>query len=505
MNTLAGLDRLNAVFLKELRQALRGRTFAILFPITVAIGVALAITVLVDAGDRTGQGPNVLQTILGVLAVAVLGLVPFSTFQSMAGEWDEGTHDLLVLSHLSPTRIVLGKLLTASVESALYVCAFLPLLLFTFLLSGVDVRDVIVLVALLYAASIGMSCVAMSLAGLSRTKFWRVILLACLAGVGLLAWIGSFAMIEWTILRGRGITSAAMSDELVATVAVIGVTGILAFAFAATRIAHPEDDRSGPVRIAITALLVVTLAWFGFDPFGGVGRTPVWPLAIVLGVLTAILAVFFVTEPERLPRRTATRVPKNAALALLATPFLPGGGRGVLWWMLQLAILLVWAFLAADPPTMHVGSPVVNLHSWTAHSVELWIAMMAYFLVYIAGMSLALTSLRRRSYGPLAARLIVPSVAVLSMVLPVLVGFLTRNPAWIDGRHALNPFWVGIDGWGSADSGKDTIQTWAIFAGIVVLLLNAPRIASSFREIQVASRARRAAAVRVDEVAAHAT
>ncbi len=503
MSTLAGLDRLNAVFLKELRQALRGRAFAILFPITVAVGVALAITVMVDAGDRTGQGPIVLQTILGVLAVAVLGLVPFSTFQSMAGEWDEGTHDLLVLSHLSPTRIVLGKLLTASVESALYVCAFLPLLLFTFLLSGVDVRDVIVLVALLYAASIAMSCVAMSLAGLSRTKLWRVILLACLAGVGLLAWIGSVAMIEWTVLRGRGITSAAMTDELAITLALIGVTGVIAFAFAATRIAHPEDDRSGPVRIAISALLVVTLTWFALDPFGMYGRTAVWALVIVLGVLLAVFAIFFVTEPERLPRRTATRVPKNAVFALLATPFLPGGGRGVLWWMLQLVILFVWAYVAADPPAMHAGIPVSDLHSWSARSVERWIAMMAYFLVYLAGISLALTSFRRRSYGALAARLILPSVAVLSMVLPILVGFLTDNPTWMNGRHALNPFWVSD--WGRAGAATEAMQTWAIFAGVVVLLLNAPRLASSFREIQVASRARRAAAVKHAKVAAHAT
>jgi len=487
-------DRLNPVFLKELRQALRGRTFAILFPATVAIAVALAITVLVDYHPQSNLGPPVFLSIVTVLGVAVLGLVPFSTFQSMAGEWDEGTQDLLVLSHLSPGRIVLGKLLTAAVEAGLYVCAFLPLLLFTFLLSGVDVRDVMFLVGALYASSLAMCCLAMSLAGLSRVRFWRVILLAALAGIGFLALVGGYQITEQFVLRGRGLGSTYASDEVVVLASLVIVVGTLAASFAATRIAHPEDDRSGPVRITLTSLLVAALAWLAFDPTGAIRSPAVTQVAMVFGVITALFAVFFVTEPERLPRRTVLRVPSNPALAVLATPFLPGGGRGVLWWFLQLAILAVWASLCDDGSS--VGYSVG--HPWPIDGWWRWTSMMAYFVVYLAGFSLALTRLRQRPYGPLAARLVLPSVAILSMVAPIMLGFLVDDRAWRNGEHPFLPFWVATNGT------ADVLRWNAVVIAGLVLFLNGPRLVQSVREVLDASRARRRSSMERSMVAADA-
>jgi len=490
-------DRLNPVFLKELRQSLRGRTFAILFPATVAIAVALAITVLVDSSGASNLGPQVFLPIFTVLSVAVLGLVPFSTFQSMSGEWDEGTQDLLVLSHLSPMRIVLGKLLTSAIEAGLYVCAFLPLLLFTFLLAGVDVRDVLFLVVTLYAASLGMSCVAMSLAGLSRSRFWRVILLAALAGIGLLAVIAAFSMSEMFVLRGLGLGSTYSSDEVWVALITIVVVGSLTFAFAATRIAHPEDDRSGPVRITLSSLLVAFLAFFYLAPVSIVGTPSILQIVLFMTVLSAIFAVFFVTEPERLPRRTATRIPKNPVLAILAAPFLPGGGRGVLWWFAQLAFLVVWATLMQAGRGPSAGG-WAKWDNWGPDGVARFTAFTAYFVVYLAGFSLLMTSLRRRSYGPLAARLTLPSLAMLSMVVPILIGFLVEKRAWQNGEHALLPFWVAFDEAQAATRG------WAIVVGALVVLANVPRLVRSVQEVLVASRKRRTSTATRSEVSAHA-
>lgn len=491
----ARTDRLNPVLLKELRQALRGRVFAFTFPGTVAVGVALAITVLVDggprmlAGEQASVGPLVLMPVLAVLGVALLGLVPFSAFQSMAGEWDESTHDLLVLSHLSPARIVLGKLLTAGVEAALYVCAFLPLLLFTFLLSGVDVRDVLLVTALLYATSMSMCCVAMSLAGLSRLRFWRVILLAALAGLGFLVLIGGYELTEQLVRRGGGFGVASADYFSLLAVLVLGV-GALAFAFASTRIAHGEDDRSGPVRATLTAVLVAVLV---VTHLVTGGRDEVG-VASVVGVLTAIFAIGFVTEPERLPRRVRALVPASPVRALLALPFLPGGGRGVLWWLLQLAIVAAWAELTPSPAT---GGYVGEMQ-WSSSGVHRWLGLMAYFCVYLAGISLVTTRLRERPWGPLVMRLALPSIAVLSMVLPIVLGFVIGDKDLEQGEHALMPFWVAFT------SRAHSERTGAIFVAAVVLLANAPRFVRSVAEVLEASRARRATAARHAEVTARA-
>ena len=37
-------------------------------------------------------------------------------------------------------------------------------------------------------------------------------------------------------------------------------------------------------------------------------------------------------------------VPSNPVMAAIAAPFLSGGGRGVLWFLLQLAAIAAWAF-----------------------------------------------------------------------------------------------------------------------------------------------------------------
>jgi len=480
-------DRWNPILLKEVRQALRGKMFAFLFPATVLVGVGLAIAVLIDSYPRSNMGPQVFLPVILVLGIAALGLVPFSSFQSMGAEWDEGTHDLLVLSHLSPTRIVLGKLLTASVESGLYFAAFLPILLFTFLLNGVALQDVLFLVGMLYCASLSMSAIAMSLAGLTRVRFLRVVLLAVLAGIGFLALLGGYELAEQFVLRGRGLGSSFSADAVLAVTTLVFGPGILAFAFAATRIAHPEDDRSGPVRIACTAVLVMTLAGLSWGVLRSGSGMPTYIVAVVVGVLASIFAVFFVTEPERLPRRCAHRIPTNAIRALLLTPFLPGGGRGVIWWFLQLVIVAIWASALESvyPMTISFRDP------WSPETFGRWCAFMAYFVVYLAGFSLALAPLCKRSYGPLAARIILPSVAVLSMVLPMFLGFLFDEPRWQHGHHPLSPFDI-IDG-----GGRSGVRIMALLVAFLVLLANAPRLARSVQEVLAASRARRAVLTRI--------
>jgi len=475
-------DRWNPILLKEVRQALRGRMFAFLFPATVLVGVGIAIAVLVDGHMRDNLGPQVFLPVITVLGVAALGLVPFSAFQSMGAEWDEGTHDLLVLSHLSPTKIVLGKLLTASVESGLYFAAFLPILLFTFLLNGVALQDILFLVGLLYVASLSMSAIAMSLAGLTRVRFWRVVLLAVLAGIGLLAVIGGYDLSEQFVLRGRGLSSSFSTDDVRAITTLVVAPGILAFAFAATRIAHPEDDRSGPVRIAYTALLLAVLGGFTVDVVAtGVG-IPTYVMAVAVGVLASLVAVFFVTEPERLPRRCAHRIPSSPLRALLLVPFLPGGGRGVLWWLLQLAIVVIWgSVLEANYP-----AAISFREPWSFETFRSWCAFMAYFAVYLAGFSLALTRLRKRANGPLLARLILPSAAALSMFLPMFLGFLLDERRWENGHHPFFPFEI-LDGGGRAE-----VRAWALVVGCAVLAANGPRLVSSVQEVLAASRARRA-------------
>ncbi len=480
MNARSWSDRLNPVLLKEVRQALRSRMFAILFPACVMLATALALVALVDHSSMAQLGRSVFMPVFGMLQLAALGLVPFTAFQSMAGEWDESTHDLLVLSDLSPTRIVLGKLLTSAIEAALYFSAFLPLLLFTFLLRGVDVRDVLFLVGVLYLASLTMCCCAFALAGLSRLRVWRVILLAALAGLGLAAFVAGSEFAQQFVQRGRGIGSSLDPGEAWAVVSTVVWTGVIAFTFAATRIAHVEDDRSSGPRIAITLTLLGLLGLFTSLTGAGLSADDLDEVAMVITMLASIPAFLFATEPDPLPRRVRQQIPANATLALLSAPLRPGGGRGALLFLLHLALIAAWASVLSA----WLGPSPRSGRGWEQGAWCEWACFASYFVVYVVGLSLVLRRLCASPGGRIVARIALPVAAVLSMLLPALMGFVLDIEAWAEMRHGFNPFRLLVDPLGPAQA------VAALLAGLTILA-SLPRFTRAVREVAGASRARR--------------
>jgi hypothetical protein len=178
-------------------------------------------------------------------------------------------------------------------------------------------------------------------------------------------------------------------------------------------------------------------------------------------------------------------------LAAVAAPFLSGGGRGVLWFLLQLAIVAAWAYaLSATLPQ----SPHTHSQAWDVNGARRWFALTAYFVVYVAGFSLLLRRFTPRPGGRLAARIALPVLALLSMLLPALIGFVADVRGWDDMRHPFFPFWV------ISDSQPSYPRAAAIVCAALVLLFSAPRLVRGVTEVLAARRVR---AARPLEVAAH--
>jgi hypothetical protein len=482
-------DRLNPILLKEVRQALRGRVFGVLFPTTVLAAVAVAGLEIVERHPDPLRAPEVFLPVYAVLCVAALVLVPFGAFQSMASELDEGTHDLLVLSRLTPARIVCGKLLTSAVEAGLYFSAFLPVLLFAFLLPGVDVRDILFLVGALYLGSVAASTVALALSSLARARFLRVVLLVVLAGVGILGVVGAYAVAHEFVEGGRGIGSGSGADLVLAVLVVVLGAGTVATSIAVSRSAHPEEDRSRPVRVACSLLLVALMAVLTW--ISSRSGAP-WALELygVLLTLTAVPALFFATESERLPRRAVARAPAHPLAALLVAPFVQGGGRGVVWWLLHAGLLFVWVG-ALHAAFGGIGPFGRSSRGWTLASVVHALGFTSYFLVYLAGFTLLLARVRERPQGPLIARLTVPAAAVLSVVLPLLAGFALGGAVPEVDELATWPFDL-LD----VRQPLEAQPAVATAIGALVLALNGPRLVRGVRALVAAGARRRARAPR---------
>ena len=128
LSNVAALEEyLNPVLVKEVRQALRGKQFNGAFGFTMVISLVTAISIVLSNADSAAWdpvGPEFLTGLWACLTVAVVGFIPLSAFNAMGAEFEENTYDMLVLSHMRPRHIMLGKLLAAGVQAMLFFSVF---------------------------------------------------------------------------------------------------------------------------------------------------------------------------------------------------------------------------------------------------------------------------------------------------------------------------------------------------------------------------------------------
>lgn len=477
-------DRLNPILVKEVRAALRGRYFRVLFPLTLSVATAVGVLVLIDRLN-TGNaytGRDFFWAIYVCLLIALNGLVPFSAFVNMGSEWDEHTFDLLVISNLKPREIVLGKLLSAGVETLLYFSAFAPFLVFSFLLRGVGLDVIFILLGGSLITSISLSSLALALSSLARQRVVRVVMMAALAALLIASIVLASAFANSYLHSSIRFGSSHPTAVVLITYFALGAPGMLGFAIACERLAHAEENHSSPQRVLVTALLVVALgctAWYGSR----------WPrpeelieVCVAAAFAVAVFDVLFVTERERLTRRVRLDVPRRRMLARLAAPFLPGGGRGMLLFLFHQAMIFGVAatlILTRDPST---GSSARA--GWLLWALSLFTA---YLVVYVGLPALAFTRGSDSERRLVIARLSIPVIAISSMLLPSLFGFLAGSRHWAAMEHAFNPFWLaGERAWnGHAD--EILVQIIVLLLASLVVILNMPRMLAGVSEVMRAS------------------
>jgi hypothetical protein len=484
---------MNPILVKEVRAALRGRFFRFAFPIVVLSAVSIGMIVLVETGEtqREGLGRDFFGTIYVFMCVALLGLVPFSAFLSMGSEWDEGTYDLLVISDMRPRQIVLGKLLSAAIEGQLYLSAFAPLLVFAFLLRGIDIVTVVVILACTAVGSISATAIALALSSLSRVRVARVLLLAIVAGAGVLLVVGASGFAQYMVRPGGFVVGP--SFEVLSTILLAIVSfGLLGFTVACERLAHPEENHSTVPRLLVTFLLLVMLgivSWMELVSHSSVTRDVHQPLIIAL-VLAAVAQVFFVTESETMTRRTRQGVPASSVLACLAIPFLPGGGRAVLLFFVHLGLALGTGAMIHAVDAWRHSTPATL---WFPHVGNI-LRFSVYLFLYLAGTSLPFSRRSASQRVRFVARIVVPCLALFSMFVPPLIGFLAQDLDWMEMRHPFNPFYA-VGGFWPEDMEPGLMFLLLVLLALAVLLLSLRRITRSIAEVLEASRERRARAL----------
>lgn len=491
-------DRLNPVLVKELRASLRGRAFRIQFLLVALGSIAIAMMRLgslsLDA-DSAGVGRAFLQPAYACLCVAVLGFVPIMAYLSMGSEHDEHTFELLEISNLRPRQIVLGKLLAAGVETVLYTTSFLPIFVFAFLLRGVDIVNTLSVVVCTLAASLSAAALALALSSLTRLRAVRVFLLAALAGgcLGLVVLASNVA--EWWAFSTWRSGGVGLDEVAVAFGVIVGF-GVLGVVVATERITHAEENHSTAPRVLLLGALIVTQVWMGILAYGKhVDREDVALGTVFQIVGLAVFQVFFATEAEALPRRVSLFVPARSWRAILATPFLPGGGRAVLFHLVCGALIL-----AGDAVSRSFLPTSSAWFRGLSDEPERMACLAAWFVALTGSISLVASRWTNPRPGGAAqrqltlrrwlTRLLVVLAFFAALLGPPLLRFLISGRTG-SSSHALNPFWVMWDARPRGPGGASIVSA-TIVAACLVLAANLPRLLASVREVLKASRERRA-------------
>ena len=163
--------RLNPIVKKDVK--VQSRSMKIcwgVFVYDLILALVFFLAMLVIQGNNRYSTDNIyssmvwLYPVLGVTQLIVLGLVvPVRTASSISGERERQTFDIMMTTSMTPFSIVMGKVMTAIVQSMFFVVASMPIMALSFIIGGVSWSYLfwflgIALLVSFFTASIGILC-----------------------------------------------------------------------------------------------------------------------------------------------------------------------------------------------------------------------------------------------------------------------------------------------------------------------------------------------------------
>jgi len=478
-------DFLNPILVKEVRQGLRGRYFKGTYALTLFIATLVGLAVLVLAGSaKEDIGQVFFAAIYVCLCGAVLALIPFQAFISSATA-DPRQADLLALSNLRPKQIVWGRLLATQVQGSLIVLALFPFLGLAYLLPGVDLSAA--LVAVLTALCFGsvLASVTIAASWLTSNKLLRVLIMAA-CGVFQLNITFTACALGIALIDDPGALQDSGFFWGLAAFWLHGLTiGGFALVGATSRIGHPEENRSTLARVLTTAIVVAGTALPYLIYAFSTERDDEIQLATTAYTLffVSLPVALFVTEPERFGRRVRLQVPKNRWLALLISPWMPGGANGV-------ALAVILGGIAVLPLILIPAFAVDYGHHLQVTLLLIW----AYWVITMSWSSWPLSRWSTRLPLRVLSFFLVPAFSFLSLTAPIFLGFLSNQSDWEDGEHSLNPVW-GIEEVWRANHEAAEVCAVVFSLALAGLLVNLPRLYRAAVRTVECSEEKRARAV----------
>lgn len=155
--------------------------------------------------------------------VMILLIVPALTAGSISGERERQTLNLLLTTRMTPTDIVIGKLMAGLSTMILLIVSSFPVLALVFIYGGVTIKDIVLLLvsfvsAAILSGSVGLCCSSLFKKSTIATVVSYCVMAALVLGTAAVVKAVSssgFASFRWLLLLNPGVPfGAAMGEQL---------------------------------------------------------------------------------------------------------------------------------------------------------------------------------------------------------------------------------------------------------------------------------------------------
>ncbi len=336
----AGSEWFSAILVKETRQALKSRqfvwTFFLLLVVVATWGIFSISLSYSDSWNPAELGPTMLAGFFFILGFPLAIIIPFSTYRSLAHEYENETLQMVSITTLKPYQIVAGKLGSSMLQIMMYVSILAPCMAFTYLLRGVDIYQVLFGLLVGVFGSVCLCCICLFLAGgVQRKAFGVGITVLLIPVLGLVYMF--YCMLAVTVSFDPSFNLYSMLPQaMIAQYAFFvfgGTTAGVAFVAATSQIAFDTENRTTRIRVALMVQQVffigIFVAFLGVDDF--VRTEAFYSVTYLYGHYWLGVGAMLVSTSPIISRRVLRSHPKTVMGRLVFGLLMPGAGRAYLF------------------------------------------------------------------------------------------------------------------------------------------------------------------------------
>ena len=338
---------MSPMLVKELRQGVQSGVFAWTFVLLQAAMFLLMMVWLLEraraqAGPDTGFFHGTFWWLFGIASVLV---IPLRAGATMVSERQGQTLDLLRLTRLSSTQIVVGKWLSTMAQVTLLAVAVLPYVVLQYFFGGLDVVADLALFALVLLGASVVTALSIATSGQPA------------AARGLLIALFGYSFFAVNSMGGMLIGGLPSASVWSAIVLVTALASAVLLEYAAAGIAPAAENHAARIRALV--LLAGVLALGAARLAGPVTAGALTFFSVTLAV--CVSAAELTTDPVPVASVHA-RFARFGPLGLAAALFLaPGWATGVLFLLLAAGLGAAAEVLAGFGGANRDSLPVIAL------------------------------------------------------------------------------------------------------------------------------------------------